>query len=269
MVVVTELYSYPVKGCAGVRLSEAALTRAGLAYDRTFMVIDERGVFRSQRRDRRLATIQPEVGEDGARLTLRAPGRDPVGIDVDLDAERRDVELFGSTYRGIDQGETVARWLSELLGTPSRLVRVPPEHERLADGWIPGTSGYADSSPVLLICRAGLTGLNARIEGQPVPMGRFRPNIVVDGTDEPHLEDRFRRIAIGNGELGFAKLAIRCSVTLVDQHTGERAGPEPLRTLATYRRVPEGGVAFGAKFSVTLPGKLAVGDEALVTEWKQ
>jgi uncharacterized protein YcbX len=62
MVVVTELYSYPVKGCAGVRLSEAALTRAGLAYDRTFMVIDERGVFRSQRRDRRLATIQPEVG---------------------------------------------------------------------------------------------------------------------------------------------------------------------------------------------------------------
>ncbi|RKS79811.1 hypothetical protein BZB76_1290 [Actinomadura pelletieri DSM 43383] len=269
MVVVTELYTYPVKGCAGVLSTETALTEAGPAHDRTFMVVDEGGVARTQRRDPRLAVVRPEIDEGGRRLTLRAPGVDALRVDVEVGAGRRAVEMFGTAYQGIDQGDAAARWLTGVLGKPSRLVRVPPEHDRVTDGWTPGTSGYADSCAVLFVSRASLKALNARVEGPAIPMNRFRPNIVVDGWDRPHREDEARRIVIGNGELGFAKLAIRCAVTMVDQHTGVKSGPEPLRTLATYRRASEGGVAFGAKFAVVRPGKLAVGDEVVVTSWEE
>jgi uncharacterized protein len=261
---VAELISYPVKGCDGVPLDEATLTEAGLPHDRTFMVIDADGLFLSQRRDPRLAVIRPAISADGELLTLRAPGMEDLSVQVDLGSARRDVVLFGSGYQGIDQGGSAAQWLSSVLGKPARLVRVPPEHHRVTDGWTPGTSAYADSSPVHAISRATLRELNRRLAEAAVPMSRFRPNIVIEGWQEPHIEDQARHVRVGNAELGYAKLAIRCSVTLVDQGSGLRAGPEPIRTLATYRRAPGGGVAFGAKFSVRQTGKLSVGDEVTV-----
>ena len=100
-------------------------------------------------------------------------------------------------------------------------------------------------------------------------MSRFRPNIVVGGWDEPHREDRARRITVGHAELGFAKLAIRCVVTTVDQEAGAKEGPEPLRTLAGYRHAALGGVTFGVKFSVVAPGTLSVGDEVIVSSWRE
>ncbi|MFE1777020.1 MOSC domain-containing protein [Streptomyces sp. NPDC059008] len=273
MATVVELISYPVKGCAGTPAASAQLTRAGLAHDRSFMVVGEDGVFRSQRTAPALAVIRPEVDPQGTELTLSAPGIAPLTYEIAHgtgSAARSDVEMFGAPYRAVDQGEAAAGWLSEVLGAPSRLVRVPPEHDRITDGLTPGTSGFADSSPVHVLSLASLADLNARITAAgraPVPMERFRPNIVVDGWHEPQTEDRARRITVGDGELGYAKLAVRCAVTLVDQRTGTKAGPEPLRTLASYRRVPEGGVAFGAKFSVLRTGKLAVGDAFNVTAW--
>lgn len=268
---VVELLSYPIKGCAGMATHTAVLTPAGLAHDRSFMVISEEGVFRSQRRDPRLALIRPEVSSDGLRLTLHAPGGPaPVGVDVDTSGRPRDVELFGAPFRGIDQGDEAAAWLSDVLGAPSRLVRVPADHARVTDGRTPGTSGYADSCAVHLLSRSSLALLNERLGERgtpPLPMDRFRPNVVVDGWDAPHTEDRAHRIVVGDTELGYAKLAIRCAVAMVDQRSGTKAGPEPLRTLATYRRAAEGGVAFGTKYAVLRSGKLSVGDDARVTSW--
>ncbi|MFD5652057.1 MOSC domain-containing protein [Streptomyces sp. NPDC127039] len=276
---VVDLICYPVKGCAGTSMSDALLTPAGLAHDRSFMVISEDGIFRTQRRHPRLALIRPAASTDGTRLTLdAADGADDTGrfgklrLDVTTSAPRRDVDLFGTAYQGIDQGDEASAWLSEFLGTPSRLVRVPPEHDRITDGLTPGPSGYADSSAVHLLSRASLALLNQRLaeRGAPaLPMNRFRPNIVVDSDSAavPHAEDRARRISIGGAELGYAKLAVRCAVTLVEQEAGARRGPEPLRTLASYRRAASGGVVFGAKFSVITPGKLSVGDEVAIQEW--
>ncbi|MGH3837890.1 MAG: MOSC domain-containing protein [Pseudonocardiaceae bacterium] len=267
---IVELSYYPVKGCAGTSVCDAMLTTRGLAHDRSFMVIGEDGVFRNQRRTPRMALIRPELSTGGGQLTLRAPGADVLRADVDLAAARRDVELFGVPYQGIDQGDAVAGWLSEMLGEPSRLVRVPPEHDRVTNGQTPGTAGYADSSPLLVTSLSSLDMLNERIAergGEPVPMNRFRPNIVIGGWDEPHIEDRARRIKTDDAELGYAKLAIRCVVPTVDQESGMKAGPEPLRTLAGYRRATEGGVTFGVRFSVVRPGKLSVGDEVIVSSW--
>jgi uncharacterized protein YcbX len=58
-------------------------------------------------------------------------------------------------------------------------------------------------------------------------------------------------------------------VPTVDQATGDKRGPEPTRTLATYRRQPDygGGVSFGMKAAVLRGGVVAVGDEIVVHEW--
>ncbi|MEU3133869.1 MULTISPECIES: MOSC N-terminal beta barrel domain-containing protein [unclassified Streptomyces] len=289
MATVVDLITYPVKGCAGTSVDGSHLTPAGLAHDRSFMVVGPDGVYRSQRRDPRLALVRPTVSADGSRLTLAATepedGHGALHLDVTTAAPRRDVDLFGTAYQGIDQGEEAAAWLTDFLGAPSRLVRVPPEHGRQTEGLTPGTSGYADSSAVHLLSRASLDLLHTRLTERGAPllaMDRFRPNIVIDSLPEgaqgdrgaqtpdwaaePHVEDRIRRAAIGAAELGYAKLAVRCAVTLVDQEAGARGGPEPLRTLATYRRAPF-GIVFGAKFAVTRPGKLSVGDEVVVAEW--
>ncbi|MFI7291027.1 MOSC domain-containing protein [Streptomyces anulatus] len=301
MAAVVDLITYPVKGCAGTSVDSTHLTPAGLAHDRSFMVVSVDGVYRTQRRDPRLALVRPTVSADGGRLTLASAeqesggdsvrgGEDELHLDVTTSTPRRDVDLFGATYQGIDQGEEAAVWLSDFLGVPSRLVRVPPEHDRKTDGLTPGTSGYADSSAVHLLSRASLAHLHARMAERgapPLAMDRFRPNIVIDShpegchreegeyeegeygdwADAPHAEDRIRRMTVGESELGYAKLAVRCAVTLVDQEAGARGGPEPLRTLAGYRRSAVGGVVFGAKFSVVRPGKLSVGDEVAVEEW--
>ncbi|MFD8226372.1 MOSC domain-containing protein [Streptomyces massasporeus] len=267
---VVELSYYPVKGCAGTSVREALLTPAGLAHDRSFMVVGEDGVYRTQRRDPLLAVIRPLITPDGDRLTLTAPQAEPLHLRVDTSGTRQKVDLFGTAYQGIDQGDEAAAWLSELLGVPSRLVRTPPEHDRVTDGLTPGTSGYADSCALHVLSRSTLDLLDTRMTARgarPLPVDRFRPNVVVDGWDEPHTEDRAHRLRIGTTELGYAKLAIRCAVTLVDQDAGTRAGLEPLRTLAGYRRARQGGVAFGTKYAVLRPGKVAVGDEVEVTVW--
>lgn len=263
---VTALVCYPIKGCAGMPVRETLVTPAGLAHDRSFMVIDANGAFRSQRRDPRLAVVRPLVDPDGTHLTLRVPGTEDVRIRVDPDGPRRTVRLFKTRYQGVDQGDTAAEWLTDVLGGPSRLVRVPPEHHRVTDGETPGTCGYADSGAVHLVSRSSLDLLNQRITESgdpPISDDRFRANIIVAGWPQPHTEDRVRRVTVGTTDMAYAKLAIRCAVTLVDQSRGVGRGPQPLRALAAYRRTPQ-GVAFGVKLAVTRPGRLAVGDAVLV-----
>lgn len=267
---IVELYRYPIKGCAGTTLRAAELTESGLRHDRSFMVVTEEGVFRSQRRDPRLALVSPSIEDQGAWMDLRAPDVEDLRMPVRVDGERRPVTLFREPFTGIDQGDAVAAWLTEVLGARSRLVRVPPDHRRVTDGRTPGTSGYADSCALLVVSRASLVQLErvAALRGVAAPpMNRFRPNIVVGGWGSPHTEDRIGRMSVGEAVLGFAKLATRCVVVNVDQHRGVRSAREPLRTLATYRRAAEGGVVFGSKFAVVRSGWLAVDDSVVVSAW--
>ncbi|GAB3565436.1 MOSC N-terminal beta barrel domain-containing protein [Amycolatopsis endophytica] len=266
---VTQLAYYPIKGCAATYPATAQVTPAGLTHDRGFLVISEEGVYRTQRRHPRLALIAPDVSADGAKMSLRHPDLEPITFAVDATGPTRPVDLFGAPFRGIDQGAAAAEWLSEAIGERCRLVRVPPDHQRVTDGHTPGTSGYADSCAVHVLSRRTVDLLNEKLRaaGKPeVPMDRFRPNIVVDGWADAHVEDLVRSVTIGGCELGYAKLALRCVVITVDQETAGKRGPEPLRTLAGYRRT-SGGVAFGAKFAVLRPGTVSVGDAVTVREW--
>ncbi|GAA1310230.1 MOSC domain-containing protein [Saccharothrix xinjiangensis] len=262
MATVHALMSYPIKGCAGVVVDRAEATPTGLAHDRLFAVVGPAGEVVWQGEAPLLATIRCRVLRGGAALELGAPGAGGLVLDVVADGAARPVEVEKWPGSGIDQGDEAAEWLSGVLGRPVRLVREP--------AWSSRGRGEVDPTALLVLSLSTLDGLNARIAARgadPVPMDRFRPNVVISGWPEPHTEDRVSRMAVGGAEVGFGELAIRCAVTLVDQSAGFRAGPEPLRTLADYRREPD-GVSFGMKAAVLTPGDIAVGDAVTVTEWR-
>ena len=132
-------------------------------------------MYRTQRRDPLLAVIRPLITPDGGHLTLTAPEAEPLHLRVDTSGTRQKVDLFGTAYQGIDQGDEAADWLSDRLGVPSRLVRTPPEHDRVTDGLTPGTSGYADSCALHVLSRSTLDLLNARMTVRRCPAPPRRP----------------------------------------------------------------------------------------------
>lgn len=259
---------YPIKACGGVTTERARVTEAGLEHDRTFTVVNADGVCLTQREHRTMAAIRVAVTNE--HLTVRHPAAGTLTLAVRRDGARIPVTVFKHIGHGIDQGDEVAEWFATVLGEPCRLARVPQEHRRQTSGLHRGTAGFADGHAVTVASLASLDELTARIlerGGEPVPMDRFRVNIVLDGWRRPHTEDDVRTMSIGTAQFGYAKRDIRCQVTTIDQDSGEKPGSEPLRTLATYRRDPDGGVAFAMKAAVTQPGDIAVDDVVDVHEW--
>jgi uncharacterized protein YcbX len=269
MATVSALAYYPIKGCAGVAVDQAQVTETGLVHDRSYVVVDTDGTALHQRVLARMATVRALVLHEGVKLALSAPGADDIVLDVTGDGPERPVRVHRWDGTGIDQGDDAATWFSDVLGTTVRLMRAPAGIHRAGRGEVPGRIRYADSTAITVASLSSLDELNARIiekGADPVPINRFRPNIVVAGWPEPHTEDRVRRMRIGPVEIAYGERDIRCVVTTVDQLAGERAGPEPLRTLADYRRF-DGGVAFAIKGAVLRGGEIFVGDEINVTEW--
>jgi uncharacterized protein YcbX len=257
--VLSELRVHPVKSCRGFVVAERELDRFGLALDRAFMVVDEeRGLFLTQREEPRLARIVPSI--EGTVMTLAADGAASVAVDLARTGGTRiPIEVWRHRGDGVDQGAEAARWLSALLGRPLRLVRIPPDHARRVNpDRVPEAAftAFSDGYPLLVLTRESLGDLNGRLPA-PLPMERFRPNLVIEGA-EPYAEDGWRRIRVGPVELEIVKPCDRCGITTVDQALGARDGREPLRTLNRYRR-REGAVFFGQNAVHRGAGKLAAG----------
>ena len=253
---------YPVKSAAGIALERAEVDDFGFRFDRRWMVVDPGGRFMTQREYPELALIRMAFA--GERLVLSARGMPDLDLPLSPQdpGERELVTVWRDEVPAQPQGPRASRWLSEALGTPCRLVFMHPDGERPVrvggmDDSVPGARvGFADAFPFLLVTAAAVDDLNARL-ADPVSADRFRPNIVVGGA-APHAEDDWSRIRIGDVEFDVVKPCRRCTTVTVDQETG-RAGPEPLRTLATYRRRGN-EVNFGQNLVHRSRGWLRVGD---------
>ncbi len=255
MISVSGLFVYPVKSCGGVVVDEAVVGVTGFELDRRWMVVGEDGIFLSQRGQPRLGLVRVRIAGD--RLRLEAP--DLPAFEVPLEREPGPtvkVTIWRDGCAALDEGRDAAAWFSEHLGSSARLVRLADDDARplSSSSAQPGDKvSFADGFPFLLLSEASLEGLNRRLS-LPVPMDRFRPNIVVTGCPA-HAEDSWRQVRIGNVDFGVAKPCARCVITTTNQETGERS-PEPLRTLATYR-VRDGQVLFGQNLIHGGPGPCA------------
>ena len=258
MMRVTALNVYPVKSCAATPLEVAELDARGIRGDREFMLVDAQRRFLTQREQPRLALIVPRRTD--STLTLSAPGMPPLSLEP-VDEPRYTAQIWRDSVVAADQGDRVADWLSTYLGQAVRLVRLPVDTVRRDDPDVASRPdaqvSLADAFPVLLISEESLADLNTRLE-QPLPMNRFRPNVVVSGAGVPYAEDTWAEVQIGELAFSVVKACARCVTTTTNQLTAER-GHEPLATLATYRRVAR-GVLFGQNLIHAAPGRIAVGD---------
>lgn len=270
---IAALNVYPVKSCRGIACESADVTPQGLAVrgvrDREWLVVDANGQFLTQREHPRLALVQ--IDASAGAITLRVPEREV--LTPAPDGESRDVRVWGAQLRGHDAGDEAAAALSSFLRTRVRLVRFDDTRPRSVNPDYAGTSGattlYADGYPVLVVSQASLDDLNTRLAGRsvaPLPMNRFRPNLVIAGV-EAYEEDHLETLAIGAVELRLVKPCTRCEVTTTDQQTTRRSH-EPLHTLSTYRRDDRlAGVMFGMN-AIVVAGAgatLSVGDDVEAT----
>ncbi|HET7773907.1 MAG TPA: MOSC N-terminal beta barrel domain-containing protein [Burkholderiaceae bacterium] len=258
-VTLTELHVYPVKGCAGTALKDAVALQAGLAHDRGYMVVDAAsGRFITQRTVPAMALIRPSVTAQGLRLSRT--GQSDLDVDASLAVQTRRVTVWRDTVDALDCGDEAAAWITAALGRasqPLRLVKFSPQARRLRviEGRDPVAYQFADGYPLLVVGQASLDDLNQRIAARglpPVPMNRFRPNVVVAGL-AAWEEDHVDTLRFGSVELKLVAPCSRCEVPNVEQSTGESM-IEPMRTLATFRAL------------ASQHGEVCVGMNAIVSE---
>jgi uncharacterized protein len=262
----TSLYTYPVKGLYRVERDAAEVQPWGLAGDRRFMLLDESGQMLTQREEPRLTQLRPSY-VDG-RLVVTTPGW-PDLVVAPEPGDLVDAKVWRSPVRASLVGEEADAWLSGALDRKVRLVYLDDPTRRPVDEEYAEPAdrvSFADGYPLLLTNSASLAMLNDWIaEGSypdegPLPMTRFRPNVVVSGAPA-WAEDGWvgGRIRIGAVTFRAPKVCGRCVVPTTDQETGER-GREPSRSLARYRNVNQ-ELVFGLNLIPDGTGPIRLGDE--------
>lgn len=275
---VAEIRVYPIKSCGGISVASAVLEPRGFAGDRRYMLVDERGRFLTQREHPRMATIRVREadvsGGSGKSDVSGGSSKSPRGWVVEAPGQRllalpaslppgpqQAATVWRDTLEFTEADPAVNRWFSDALDIPCRLVNMSEGHVRpLKPGR--GRDGdqvsLADGAPVLLTATASLAQLNARLP-RPVGMLNFRPNLVAE-TVTPFEEDQWERIRIGEAEFDVAWACTRCVLTTIDPETAVKdPDGEPIRTLKTFRRGPQ-GVMFGQNLIPRRLGAVRVGD---------
>ena len=263
---VSQLAMYPVKSARQISLPSCDLDRFGIKGDRRWMVVTPEGKFITQRQKAEMVLITVAINGEGIQLTAPEMAAFAVVMPQEGSADVRQVTVWDDEVRALDAGNVAAEWLSQFLKTECRLVYMPDTTFRQVDTrYAPEgqQTGFADGFPLLLISEGSLDLLNQNLE-TPVPMARFRPNLVVKGC-EPHAEDQWKRIKVGEVEFAAVKPCTRCVIPSINTDTAEKNG-ELLKVLAGYRRDVKKRVVFGMNLIHLNQGVINLGDTVTVIE---
>lgn len=258
MISLSELAIYPIKSTAQISLSKSLAGPFGLDMDRRWMLIDENGYMLTQRKHPRMCLIKSSL--NNAQLTISATGMQSLSIMPPDSDNTIKATVWEDTCTSYDAGNTAAEWFSTFLKTPARLVYFPTDEVRQVDldyARKGDTTAFSDGFPYLLISQASLDDLNSRLNFA-VEMKRFRPNIVVSGT-EPFAEDNWKQIRIGEIVFNLVKACSRCVIPSIDPETAEKTA-EVVKTLAAYR-MRDNKIFFGQNLIAEGGGELEVGME--------
>lgn len=265
---------YPIKSLRGISLNEAKTERRGLEFDRRWMLIDENNRFLTQREFSKMATLNVEVLERCLEISI-ADENLIVPFEIENKNNSGRVTIWQSKCKAEIYDKSINDWFSGILQTNCRLVRMPEETHRKVNYFYAVQKddhvSFADGYPFLLIGESSLEDLNSRLE-KPLPMNRFRPNLVVSGA-EAFEEDSWKTINIGDSIFHVVKPCARCVITTIEQNTGEKQGVEPLKTLSSFR-IPKRNsmkkILFGQNLIAEKAGEtIKVGDKIEVLETKR
>lgn len=253
---ISQLYIYPVKSCAGIRMPTARFSITGLENDRRWVVVDAATKrFVSQRQLPQMALIRPRFhnGDDGvaSSLVLTVPGMDDICVPINVSNDDRrlltKVQVWDDWIDGLDEGDHVAAWLSTYLQRDVRLMVKDDRGRRpLSPNWVHDDqyhyetqTAFADGYPLLVVSESSLNDVSQRVPGG-VDARNFRPNIVLDGGPPlpPFAEDHWSTILINEqSQINLLKLCSRCTIPNVDPDTGHGNVRPTLARLMDYRRI--------------------------------
>jgi len=266
MTQIARIRIHPVKSCRGYDVAAADLDELGVVGDRRFQVVAPDGKPYTQRTHRQLARVETELTDLCLQLNCADIGQCRVSRDTPPDTEVISTEVWNSTgLQAHALSPEADAFFSEVLQQPARLVTIGAAFDRPVKHNRGHRVGFADAYPLLVVSESSLADLNDRLRergAEPLEMERFRPNLILSGSS-PYAEDEWVGFSIGHLNFRATGPCERCIMTTLDPLTGERTGPEPLATLATYRRSPTGsGVLFGQNMiNESVRGSLSVGDE--------
>lgn len=254
---VSGLFIYPIKSLGGIEVTQVNLCNTGFEYDRRWMLVDENNQFLSQRNFPLLALCKVSLVENG--FLIRYQNQELVIPFFIKEGEFVNVKIWDDEVKAIKAEEKCNQFFSSIFNQHIRLVYLPDNSHRQIDLKYaqPNESvSFADGYPILVIGESSLELLNSKLT-EPLPMNRFRPNLVFSG-GLPHDEDTWKTFMVSDAEFLGVKPCGRCTVTTINQQTGEK-GAEPLKTLSTYRS-KENKILFGQNVIAKTLGKIKVGD---------
>jgi uncharacterized protein len=257
----SEIWIYPVKSLGGIRLQSAQVREKGLEHDRRWMLVDEQGRFMTQRTTPSMALFKLKYVDGAIAVTH---GNDEIRLPaLGGQGKQMQAQIWDDLVEVFEVSHGISAWLSEKLGMACRLVEFPEDNRRQIDldyAQENENVSLADGFPLLIIGQSSLDDLNGRMEA-PVPMNRFRPNLVFSG-GKPYEEDAWKEFSVGQNRFRAVKPCARCVLTTVNQDTGEK-GREPLLTLSRYRK-QEDRILFGENVIPIDHGKIQEGDEIVL-----
>ncbi len=232
---ISEINIFPIKSLGGISLKKSVIENRGLQFDRRWMLVDEKNNFLTQREFAKMAAVDVNLSDQSLKVSSENKKLE-IPFDADSD-DTKVVKIWSSRCRTKVYEKSINDWFSDVLQTSCKLVLMPEDAVRKVNYFYAvhkdDAVSFADGYPVLLIGEESLTDLNSKLE-TPVPMNRFRPNLVVSGI-EAFAEDNWKQIKIGDAIFHVVKPCGRCVMTTIDQTSGEKQGVEPLKTLASYR----------------------------------
>jgi len=244
---VRAIHLSPIKSLGLMSSERATVTPDGIAGDRAFVLLDDRREVATMRRYGRLALAGSRFDPDSGELVVVLPDGSDVSGTVGGD-QRETVLMFGRDVEGTIVEGPWAAALSELAGSPMRLMRVDNGHAQ-------------DTYPMSLLSQASLRELAERSgTAEVADPRRFRNTLLVDGI-AAHEEDEWIGSDVRAGEvvLHVAERDPRCSMTTLNPASGQR-DMDTLRMIVDYRTLQDGNICFGVYADVTQPGTVAIGD---------
>lgn len=258
------LYIYPIKSLRGIKVPKATVLEKGFKFDRRWMLVDEQGVFITQRKHPELSKIDVELQSNSIIVSCIDAEKTSVPLELQS-GDLMKVTVWGSTVDAIKASDEINNWFSNATGMKCSLVYMPENASRLINSKNETTVSFADGYPYLVLGQPSMDDLNNRME-KALPTHRFRPNIVFSG-ETPYDEDQWDKFTIGEVKFIGIKPCVRCIFTTIDQETGE-SGKEPLKTLSTYRNNGK-GVILGLNAIAKSYGEIKVSDNLVIHDWRK